>query len=347
MFFKGHGDGHRKKSPIANLGRIIISLLVFAVLAIGLLKAYQSFAGIDPLKVDPKAILRSLITSEETYNLIIGMLELSPDKSLERTKALITNQPLPKDEVGSDTTFKPNAPLSYRFAVIADSHKDTGNLTKALYIAKERGVKFIVGIGDFSDVGTFDELKAIKMQFDTSGLPYYVTAGDHDLWESREKNLGADANFKQVFGSTYQAFSYANTRIILFYNADNYLGLDGLQLKWIEDEIGNLKNTNAKLVFAVSSTPLYHPSSDHFMGKVTPKLKDQAEHLISIFKKGGVDEVIFADTHFFSRYKEPKNDLKMTTVGAVTSVRNPQTPRFAVVDVYEDGGYNIVETEVK
>ena len=37
----------------------------------------------------------------------------------------------------------------------------------------------------------------------------------------------------------------------------------------------------------------------------------------------------------------------MMTVGAVTSERNPQAPRFAIVEVLEDGEFNIVETEVK
>ncbi|KKQ14068.1 MAG: hypothetical protein US28_C0040G0009 [Candidatus Daviesbacteria bacterium GW2011_GWA1_36_8] len=80
------------------------------------------------------------------------------------------------------------------------------------------------------------------------------------------------------------------------------------------------------------------------MGKVTPKLKNQADHLIDIFKKGGVEEVFSADTHFYSRYQEPKSMLNMTTVGAVTSDRNPQTPRFAIVEVYTDGSYNVIET---
>ena len=82
------------------------------------------------------------------------------------------------------------------------------------------------------------------------------------------------------------------------------------------------------------------------MGKVTPSLKNQAAHLIDIFKKNGVDEVFAADTHYFTRYTEPTMNLKMTTSGAVTSDRNPQTPRFIMVDVFENGTYQVKETEV-
>jgi hypothetical protein len=83
------------------------------------------------------------------------------------------------------------------------------------------------------------------------------------------------------------------------------------------------------------------------MGKVTPKLTSQAEHLITSFKRAGVDLVFSADTHFYSKFKEPKNELNMMTVGALTSDRNPQAPRFAMVDILEDGSYNTREVEVQ
>lgn len=136
-------------------------------------------------------------------------------------------------------------------------------------------------------------------------------------------------------------------RYILIYNSDNYLGLDEVQLKWLEDELQRQEQNPSKLVFAITDLPIFHPSSDHVMGKTNEKLKNQADHLASIFKKHGVDEVFSADTHFFSQYKDPTNDLKMTTVGAVTSDRNPQTPRFVLVDIYEEGSYNIKSVEIK
>jgi len=37
----------------------------------------------------------------------------------------------------------------------------------------------------------------------------------------------------------------------------------------------------------------------------------------------------------------------MTVVGALTSTRNTQAPRFAVVDVYDDGSYNVKDQEIK
>lgn len=344
MFSKGHGEGHRRKSGGGIIGvfRLIISLIIMAILGFGVLLAYKSFSGIDPLQVDPGSVARNFLTSESALTFVKGLLTVDPKTSLQNAKNMLS-----ESEAGSSANTIPSAPVKFRFAVIADSHKDLANLQKALAQAKSENAEIIIGMGDFSDVGTLEDLNNTKLQFDGVGIPYYVTAGDHDLWDARNQKKSAEENFKEVFGSPYQAFTHENTRFILFYNSDNYQGLDTTQLQWLEDELKTSGTSDAKLIFATGSTPLYHPSSDHVMGKVTPKLKNQATHLLSIFKRNGVDEVFAADTHFFSRFTEPANDLKITTVGAVTRDRNPQTPRFAMVDVFEDGTYNVREVEVK
>lgn len=334
---------HRRRSsnPLTGAVRLIMSLIIMAVLGFGFLLAYKSFSGVDPLQVSPQNVFKSMLTSEGAYNFIIGLLNFNPSSSLSDAKKL-----LGEEGSGAGGGAR-NGPVKFRFAVLGDSHKDTTNLSKALNQAKQAGAKFVVGLGDLSDVGTIDELRNSKQQFDSVDLPYYTTPGDHDLWDARNKKLNPVQNFTDVFGQPYQSFSYDGVRFIVYYNSDNYLGVDDLQLKFLEDESRIAGESDAKLIFTFSSTPLYHPSSDHVMGKVTPRLKNQADHLLSLFKKNGVDEVFAADTHFFSRYKDPVNNLPITNIGALSSDRNPQSPRFALVDVYEDGGYNVLETEVK
>lgn len=342
MLFKKH-DGRKKGGGILTVFRLLLSLVIIAILGIGLLQAVRSFSGVDPLKLSPKAGLKSLLTSKGAVEFVTGLLSVSPADSLEKAKQAL-KEGTPSNPPESN---KPSANLSFKFAVVADSHKDTANLEKALSQAKESGVKFVIGIGDFSDVGTVEELKNTKSRFEVSGLSYYVIPGDHDLWDSRNQKNTPTKNFSDVFGQTYTSFSYENIRFLMIDDSDNYLGLDGLQLKWVEDELEREKQNPSKALFVFSSTPFYHPSSDHFMGKVTPRLKDQADHLNSILKRAGAKQLFFADTHFFSRYNEPVNDLKMVTVGAVTSDRNIQSPRYALVDVFDDGSYNIEEVEIK
>jgi hypothetical protein len=343
----GHGGGHKKHSNggVVGVVRLFLSLIILCIMGVGLLLAYRNFSGVNPMTLSPSQLVKSFLSADSAYALITNLLTFSPTESLSKATGSGTGNESPTSGLSEDEI---TAPLSFKFAIIADPHKDMNNLKKALEAAKREGVKFVVGIGDLSDVGTIDELRSSKEQFDMVGLPYYITPGDHDLWDARDKDKDADQNFKEIFGAPYQSFAYDSIRFLLVYNSDNYEGLSELQLDWIETELKRLqKEDTKKTIFVALATPLFHPSSDHVMGKVTPRLKNQADHLISIFKKNGVEEVFAADTHYFTRYVEPTMELKMTTSGAVTSDRNPQTPRYVLVEVYENGNYLVKETEVR
>ncbi len=344
MFGKKEEQYRRRKGGgILGIFQLLLSLFMFVVLGFGLYLAYRNFSGYDPLKLDPQSIIKSVVASDSAYKLVTSLLSFSPDKSLANKIP-----GLKKNSLTISNTPQNHGEIKFKFAVVADSHRDYQILQKALSQAKAADVKFIIGMGDFSDVGTIDELVNTKRQFDIVNIPYYVTPGDHDLWDSRNQKKSAEGNFLQVFKTpAYQSFSYSGVRLLIFDDSDDYLGLDSVQLQWVEDQVQRVTSEKPQLFFVFADTPLYHPSSDHVMGRVKPKLKDQADHLLSIFQKSGADEIFSADTHFYSRYFDPVTKLKITTVGAITSDRNPQSPRFAMVDVYTDGSYNVEEVEVK
>src|SRR3990167_10118681 len=77
-----------------------------------------------------------------------------------------------------------------RFAIVSDSQGENDLLNKALATAEGKGINFVIGLGDWTTVGTRQQLSVVKQVFDDSKLEYYVTAGDHDLWASR--NRGED-----------------------------------------------------------------------------------------------------------------------------------------------------------
>jgi len=56
--------------------------------------------------------------------------------------------------------------------------------------------------------------------------------------------------------------------------------------------------------------------------------------------------VFAGNIHAYSSYNG-KSGLPMFTIGAVTADRNVQLPRFAIVDVYENGSYNVEDIEIK
>ncbi|MDP3758276.1 MAG: metallophosphoesterase, partial [Candidatus Daviesbacteria bacterium] len=314
--------------------RLILSLTMFAVLLTGVYSAYKHFSGLDPLKLDPQAVFKNIIATLTTGQLadVLG----KPVRTIYQSIPTATTEP-------------ESAKVLFRFLLVADSHNDNLNLGRAINQAMQSypDLKFLIGLGDYTEVGTIDELKAAKAVFDSSALRYFLIPGDHDLWDCRNRNLPPIDCFGQVFGPTYQSFVFDNFEFLLLNNSDNYTGFDEGQLKWITDELEKAKQDGAKGIFVFLHEPLYHPSSDHAMGWVEKDLKSQAGVLIFQLKDAGVLKVITGDIHYFSQYLEPKTGLSMGTIGAVTIERNPQAPRFAVVSVFEDGSTKVEDVEIK
>lgn len=304
--------------------RLGLSVVMFTVLLAGIYSAYKHFSGLDPLKLDPQA----------AFNQVLGLLPVGR-QVLSRQFRLPVSQP---GQPNQEQTGSPA--LLFRFLLIADSHNDNANLKKAINQAKAKypDLKFIIGLGDYSDVGTIDELSSAKAVFDSSSLRYFLIPGDHDLWDCRNRSLPPTSCFQEVFGPTYQSFAFDNFKFLLLDNSDNYKGFDTEQLEWITQELEKAKEEGTKGVLVFVHTPLYHPSSDHVMGWVEKKLKLQAEQMLFQLKDTGITKKVFAgDIHYFSQTSEPKTALPMVTIGAVTPERNPQAPRFGVVSVFEDG----------
>lgn len=333
--FGRHHQGRRAQNPIFVLFRLILSLVMFAVLLGGVYSAYKHFSGLDPLKLDPQVVAKQLLGARtpQQFLAILG----------EKTSQKVAQTPL--GELTRPST--PTSLASFSFLLVSDSHDDNANLAKALTQSKFSSPAFVIGLGDYTNVGTIDELRAVKRQFDIVGLRYFLIAGDHDLWDSRDKNQDSQVNFKSVFGPLYQSFEYQGFKFLLLDNSDNYKGISDEQKNWITAELEKAKQENLKGIFAFLSEPLFHPSSDHYMGKVDKDLKEQAQSLIYQLKDAGVKKVFSGDIHYFSEYEEPVTKLPMVTVGAVSLDRNLQAPRYAIVTVFEDGSTRVDDVQNK
>jgi len=350
--FRKHKSHRRGPNILFVTFRLFLSLIIFGVLAFGALEAYKQFSGSDPLKLSPKALISNFSSAEKLTEYISGIIstvnksnKLPPEFLGEDSENF---KPVVQTEMNIEENIpkpKPKSVVSFKFAITADSHNENELLAKALIQAKEEKAQFVIGLGDYTEVGTLDELEKTKSEFDKAGLRYFVTAGDHDLWDSRDKNQEPTLNFNKLFGPAFQSFSFGNAKFIILYNSDNYLGL-GSQFEWLNSEFTK-ENPDINVSFALLHEPLYHPSSTRVMGKVTPGLKDEAKKLTQILKTNGVKEVFSGDIHYFTRYTEPESGLQMTTIGALTAIRNTQEPRFAIITVFEDGSYEVEDVEVK
>ncbi len=352
MWGRRRKDYRRRPNIVFVTFRLTLSLLIFAVLIGGVYSAYKQFSGVDPVKLSPKAVVSNFTSADKWFGMVSGLLSLDIRQKVQQSAGKVagesTQNVIPADSQPQTEKPKPRPVVSFKFALVADSHSENDLLTKALNLAKGQKVAFVIGLGDYTEVGTVTELTNAKKAFDSAGIRYFVTPGDHDLWDSRNRGLAATTDFNQVFGPTNQAFSFGNARFIILDNSDNYLGFGQAQLDWLKSELDKTKSspeTNA--VFALMHEPLYHPSSTRMMGKVTPELRDEAGRVTKMLKDTGVKEAFFGDIHYFTQYSEPVTGLHMTTIGAVASQRNTQDPRFGIVTVNEDGSYKVEDVEIK
>lgn len=333
----------RRSMPLPiKILRLLLSLTMLLILGIVVLQAFTYFSG-EKLEQDPQAILNQFKSDPQgTILTMISSQEVL--KNLSILKNFKNSKTENQSTLSPQTKVAPVGAPILKFAIVSDSHNDNNNLAKALSMAKEKGAKFVIGLGDYTATGTLPELRSTKETFDSGELTYYLTAGDHDLWESREKKLPAISNFNRVFGSPYQSFIDSNTRFVIVDNSDNYDGVSSLEFSWLKDIMANTGSVGTVLVFL--HEPLYHPTSDRVVGAQVPKLKDQAQELENLFKSSKVGALFAGNIHAYSSY-EGKSGLPMYTIGAVTADRNVQLPRFAIVDVYENGSYNVEDIEIK
>lgn len=349
----GRRQYRRKSNPIFGLFRLLLSLLIFALLLGGVYSAYKQFSGVDPVKLSPKAVIANFTSPEKIAETLFGLLSMDFKKNTEKVQGKVSGQStqiIPVDQNQSQVNQRPQPKpaIAFKFMLVADSHSENDLLAKALKQAKEAKAQFVIGLGDYTDVGTVGELQNAKKEFDKAGLRYFVTSGDHDLWDSRNRGLAPTADIAQVFGPTYQAFSFGNAKFIILDNSDNYSGFGEAQLKFLNDELTKTRiQSDINVIFVLMHEPLYHPSSIRMMGKVTPGLVNEAKKVTKMLKDGGVKEVFFGDIHYFTRYFDPETGLGMTTMGAIAAQRNTQNPRFGIVTVYEDGSYQVEDVEIK
>ena len=260
---------------------------------------------------------------------------------------------------------RPKKPI-LRVGLVADSEGENDLLAKALDQAKGIGVNFVIGLGDWSTVGTVEQLAAAKKVFDDSKLPYFITSGDHDLWESRNKQSlrssslgklgtaglrGEDAlvNFNQVFGKSSQVFDRENVYFVIVDNSDIYRGIS--QEDWTVlsnlGDLSNLRHQEPKLVFVFAHKTPFHPESAHVMGEDNPEVAKQAKQFLDLMEGKKVDGFFSGDMHFFAQYKSPGGNVKITTVGAINADRNSQGPRFSTVTVYNDYSWDVSDVEIR
>ncbi|MEO0078607.1 MAG: metallophosphoesterase, partial [candidate division WOR-3 bacterium] len=141
-------------------------------------------------------------------------------------------------------------PDSFSFAVFGDVHytlADHPTMARFRREVTERGIDFFCVLGDLTHDGTSAQMARARAVLDSIGVPYYVTLGNHDLFQ-------ADAwpSYKAVFGpGCYSVVIAGRLKLIFLDTAEGRLG--SRQFEWLEQELA----AENYITFVGTHFPLY------------------------------------------------------------------------------------------
>lgn len=338
-------------SGVFSIFRPIFTILVLSAFVLGIsffVKTIStSSSGQILLKLHP--LLAKLHLDDKRLGVVAGeFVSRVSQTGIEKSKSANVDNSAGSSigQSGSNTQQLVNdahassSELSFTVALLADSHGNNVNLSKALQMSKDQGAQTAFFLGDYTDFGEIANLTLAKSTMDGSGLEYFSLPGDHDLADS----VGLD-NFIKVFGKHYFTKTINGFKFVGLDNSANYTLINSVEMAWFSNE---LKDAD----FVLLSQPIYSPDNDVLMGivdgKVTPNIRAQALQLLDMIEASKARAIIAADQHLSSQNKDPKrSELMHIVIGALTEERNLQSPRFAVMQVYKDGSYIVNDVLLK
>lgn len=236
----------------------------------------------------------------------------------------------------TETHIEPkNKSILLKILLISDTENDWENFQKAVNLAKNENLAFIVHLGDVTQLGTLEDLSHAKNILDSSEIPYYVTAGDRDLW----KASNSLAIFSDTFGMSYQFWESNGINFIMIDNSNEYLGIDDIQWQFIEE-------TLPKSQFVFLHNPIFFKEDYIFgqkgMGEFSAEVDNQRSRLLSLIRDFSVKAVFAGDQHLFSvTADKEKESLYHYVAGAVVKDRNLEVPNLSVLTIYDDMDYYV------
>ncbi len=314
-----------------------ITVLSALVLSISYFIKYVSTLDTETALNYTAPLLGRLGIDKESVGEVAGKVSVRVSQDIEEL-----NGAAPFVEANTDPVVVKQDSL-LKIAVLADSHDDSVNLASALDLASKNNANLIFHLGDITNLGLIEDLEKAKELLEASTAPYFALPGDRDLWQS----VGTQ-NFLEVFESDFHTVTFNGINLVLLNNSATYTPISQETLDAFASAL-----LNADFVFL--SQPLYHPLNSKSMGydaegEIVQELYDQAQSILTLVRASNVKAVISAEHHISSNYSDPvKPELRHITVGAVTSTVNNrpqrllQSPRFSILNVFEDRSFKMEE----
>jgi predicted phosphodiesterase len=234
--------------------------------------------------------------------------------------------------------------IKFSVALVTDVHNNTKGITTAVQQINNSNATLLIGLGDYTNVGTREEFIPIKTSLKRLAMPYFLLPGDHDLWNGRDKDQDPEYYFHSTLGGNPDNFIKEGVQFIFLDNADLYEGIsDEDKVKFEND----LSTSTQSIIIIASHKAIYHPLTIHRMGYINDSKNDkvaaQAEDILAQIKskKNAKIILISGDLHNFSRYDIPTDNYEAYSIGALTEYKNFQSPRYAIMNINKDNTVTI------
>lgn len=283
----------------AAVAALVISSLVLAAYLLGVFSP------------DEVAVVGGIVTLESADELAIWCYSPEVELSLNGyTGTVVLHNCIAEPEVSGasdaerigNTSFRFHAsggkvsaiiepPLkdSFTFAVMGDS-QGHNNILSAI-LSNISGCDFALLCGDLTPSGAASEFEAFSETLNTSDIPVYVTAGNHDV------KTDAGDEYRKRYGPAEYSFEYSGVRFAVVDSSD--LNVTAEQIEWMKDEF-----EGAEKRVMMTHGPCYDP----FGGNHT-LWPESCDRVLSLVEDGEVDAIFTGHIHAFNHTKMQATDL--------------------------------------
>lgn len=337
-----------------------MAIVILSAFILGISLMVKEMAGMDPygvVKLASPLLEKAGISTEKagevagTFAERILKTNIAPSESYKEDLGGRVGIDSSGDEgvVSDSGVGSTSRTVVFKAVMMGDSENDNESLSKAIALAENLNVNRIFYLGDFTELGTIEDLQNAYDVMQTSNIKYYALPGDGDL--DINANPSDHENYFSVFGppvlsATINDASLGAIKFVMLNNSANYTVIDN-------EKIGQYYSEIEDADYVVMSQPLYHPRPNLVKpvmgiprGQVVPDVRDQAKNILEKIRESDVKAIIAGDQHSFDVIKDPeKQDLEHVYIGAVKG-GSLGTKSITLLSIYDDGSYSFEQIKI-
>jgi len=223
---------------------------------------------------------------------------------------------------------------NFCFAVMGDNKNGLGTFRRIIKDINNKKPLFAIDVGDLVFDGEKEKYRIFYNVIKKSEVPFLVAIGNHDIRE------GGRANYFDIFGHFYYAFSYGDSLFVVLDDANEEY-IDKQQMEFLENELK--KDFSHKFVFL--HTPPFDPRNytldipELIHKDIKPEHclvdKENVKQFIDLVSRYNVTAVFASHIHgYFKEIREGVPYIITGGAGADLWLSDPEHYFYHYVNVY-------------